>query len=73
MLPKYGIWRCLCGCELLARPALTGRKTHDKLEVIMSRDHIRRWIYEERNDIFLHQHSGEIGLLRADFVEDLKD
>lgn len=66
---RHGVWRCCCGCELLAKPTKRGKKLHDKLHAYAPRDHLGRWIYEEKNDIFLHQHGGKIGLLRAEFIE----
>ena len=66
---RHGIWRCCCGAEIYARPTQGSKKHHDKLTVYAPRDHLRNWVYERKNDRFLHRHSGKIGWLKADFVE----
>lgn len=75
MSRRHGIWRCtICDAELLAKPSKTGRKHHDKLHTYSPRDHVGRWLYEERNDRFLHRHDvgwQKLGVFRAEFVEDL--
>jgi len=70
MARRWGIFRCVCGCELLAKPTKRGRKHHDRLHAYAPKDHLGRWVYEHRNDRFFHQHGGKIGLLKADFVDD---
>jgi len=67
---RHGVWRCVCDCEIYAKPTKGSRKNHDKLTAPGVRDHLGRWVYEQKNDRFLHMHGGKIGLLKADFVED---
>jgi len=67
---RTGIFRCCCGCELMAKPYAQSRKHHDRLTVFAPLDHLGRWVYEEKHDRFFHDHGGKIGLLKADFVED---
>jgi len=67
---RHGVWRCICECEIYAKPAKGTKKHHDKLTVYGKRDHLGRWIYERKNDRFFHMHGRKIGLLKADFVED---
>ena len=70
MTRRHGVWRCICGCELYAKPIENSRKHHSKLQTYAPRDYVRKWEYERKNDIFLHRHKGKIGLLKADFIED---
>lgn len=67
---RHGVWRCICGAELYAKPCDGSKKQHSRLTVYASKDYVGRWIYEDHNDQFFHRHQGKIGLLRADFVED---
>jgi len=68
---RHGIWKCLgCGCELMARPTVRGKRLHDRLKTFAPKDNVHRWVYEWKNDRFLHQHRGKIGLLKAEFLED---
>jgi len=67
---RHGVWRCLCGCELYAAPSKSKDRNHDTITPYGFLDKPGRWVYEERNDRFLHDHGRKIGLLLADFVED---
>jgi hypothetical protein len=67
---RHGVWRCLCGCELYARPTKGSKRHHDQYTAYAPTDSVKRWTYDKHNDMFLHMHSGRIGLLKADFVED---
>ena len=70
MPKRHGVWRCQCGNEIYAKPSKIKGKHHSVVKTHFPRDKADKWTYEEHNDRFFHRHSGEIGWLKADFVED---
>jgi hypothetical protein len=71
---RTGIWRCLgCSKELLAIPDPKTKHHHRRLHTYAPKDSIRKWHYDSKNDLFIHEHGGKIPPIRAEFVEDLGD